>query len=75
MKNIKKGKENLEWFLVFISPISFGVLIVIALYILTCRCFSIGLDECGFLIIPIYAIYTLIWAKLYKHVSGTSWLD
>lgn len=68
MRNYIKGKENLEWFLLFISPISFGVLIVIALYILSCKYFSIGLDECGFLIIPIYAIYIFIWAKIFKNI-------
>jgi hypothetical protein len=75
MSNLKKRKENLEWFLVFISPISFGLLIVLTLYILTCKYFSISLDEYGFLIIPIYAIYTLIWAKIFKHISGTSWIQ
>jgi hypothetical protein len=75
MTNLKKRNENLEWFLVLISPISFGVLIVIALYILSCICFSISLDECQFLFIPIYAIYTFIWGKFFKSVSGQSWLD
>ena len=75
MENLKKDKENLEWFLIAMSPITFGILIVVALYILTCRYFSIGLNECGFLVIPIYFIYTFIWGKCFKGVTGRSWLD
>jgi hypothetical protein len=68
-------KENLTWFLVAISPITFGVLIVCLILITTAKYYNIDLKENGFIVVPIYIGYTWVWSYLYRTVAGHSWLD
>ena len=75
MKNNSKVKENLSWFLLGISPISFGSLIVATITILIAKHYGLDLSEDGVIVLPIYFLYTFIWAKIYRKVTGVSWLD
>jgi hypothetical protein len=75
MKNNSKVKENLSWFLIAISPISFGSLIVATIIILIAKHYGLDLSEDGIIVVPIYFLYTFIWAKIYRKVTGVSWLD
>ena len=75
MKDTSKVKENLSWFLIAISPISFGSLIVATITILIAKNYGLDLSEDGIIVLPIYFLYTFIWAKIYHKVTGVSWLD
>ena len=68
-------KENLTWFLVAISPITFGALIVCLITIIIGRYYKIDLKENGGIVVPIYIGYTWLWSYLYRKVTGHSWLD
>lgn len=75
MKDTSKVKEKLSWFLLGISPISFGSLIVATITILIAKHYDLDLSEDGIIVLPIYFLYTFIWAKIYRKVTGVSWLD
>ena len=75
MKLNNNTKENISWFLIFISPITFGALIVAAITILIAKKYGLNLDEDGFIAVPVFFGYTFIWSKIYRKVTGTSWLD
>ena len=75
MKDKSKVKENLIWFLIAISPITLGILIVAAIAIFIEKQYGLNLNEDGFIILPIYFLYMFIWAKIYRKVTGVSWLN
>lgn len=74
MENSNKN-ENLSWFLIAISPITFGILIVVAISILIAKYYGLDLNEDGIIFLPIYFTYIFIWARIYRKVTGSSWLD
>lgn len=75
MKLSSNVKENLSWVLIFISPITFGALIVLAISIIVAKHYGLNLNEDGFIAVPIFLLYTFIWARIYRKVTGVSWLD
>lgn len=74
MNNLIK-KEKLSWLLIAISPITFGLLIVAAITILIAKHYVLNLNEDGIIILPIYFTYTFLWARIYRKVTGLSWLN
>lgn len=73
---MKQSKnEGLTWFLLSISPITFGILIVAAITILIAKHYGLNLNEDGIIVLPIYFTYIFIWSRIYRKVSGSSWLD
>ena len=74
MKNVK---EKLEFILILLSPITFGMIAIVALYIMICRMYfgTDDLNDYSFLVIPVALTYIFIWGKLFKLVTGRSWLD
>ena len=72
---LNNTKENLSWFLIFISPITFGALIVLVISMFIAKHYGLNLNEDGFIAIPIFFGYTFIWSRIYRKVTGTSWLD
>lgn len=75
MKHTSNVKENLTWFLIAISPIAFGILIVVAVAIFISKYCSLDLNEDGIIVLPIFFLYTFIWGKIYRKVAGKSWLN
>lgn len=75
MKDTSNLKENLSWFLIAISPITFGILVVVAISIFIAKHYGLNLDEDGIIVLPIFFLYTFIWAKIYRKVTCKSWLD
>lgn len=75
MKLSHNTKENLTWFLIAISPITFGALIVLAITIFFAQRYGLDLNEDGIIALPIFFGYTFIWARIYRKVTGSSWLD
>ncbi len=75
MKLSPNTKENLSWFLIAISPITFGALIVLSISVLFAQRYGLNLNEDGFIAVPIFFGYTFIWARIYRKVTGSSWLD
>lgn len=74
MKNLDK-KEKLSWFLIAISPITFGILIVVAISILIAKHFDVNIEEGAIIVFPVYLMYTYTWARIFRKVEGFSWLD
>jgi hypothetical protein len=74
MKNSYK-KETLTWFLIAISPITFGILIVAEISIFITKHYDLNLNEDGVIILPIYFTYAFIWSRIYRKINGSSWLD
>jgi hypothetical protein len=71
----KSKNEGLIWFLILISPITLGILIVAEIAIFIAKHYDLNLNEDGIIILPIYLTYTFIWSKIYRKVNGSSWLD
>ena len=53
----EETKENITWFLVAISPITFGNLIVCMVAFFITKCYCLNSDEYGFIVIPIFFLY------------------
>jgi hypothetical protein len=68
-------KETFTWFLIAVSPITFGLLIVAAITILIAKHYGLNLNEDGIIILPIYFTYTFLWARIYRKFTGSSWLN
>ena len=68
IKNIMK-KENLIWVLIAMSPISFGILVITMIGIFIARTYNLNLNEDGIILLPIFFIYTFIWATIYHKVK------
>jgi hypothetical protein len=69
----KKKRDNLTWFLILISPLSLGIIIVLIISNILIRYFDVNLFKQGGLVLLItYLIYTLIWSKIFKKISGYS---
>jgi hypothetical protein len=68
-------KETFTWFLIAISPITFGLLIVAAMSIIFAKNYDLNFKEDGIIILPIYFTYTFLWARIYRKVTGLSWLN
>jgi hypothetical protein len=75
MKKTSNTKENLTWFLIAMSPTTFGVLVIAMITIFIGKYYGLNLNENGIIVLPIFFIYTFIWAKIYRKVTGRSWLD
>lgn len=68
-------KETFTWFLIAVSPITFGLLIVAAISIIIAKHYDLNFNEDGIIILPIYFTYTFLWARIYRKVTGLSWLN
>ena len=71
----KKENEILSWFLITISPITFGVIIVLLIYILIAKYYNLNCNEYGSIFIPMYLCYCFVWSRICHKVIGTSWLE
>ena len=67
--------ENLSWFLIAISPLAFGMLIIAAITLLIVKHYGLDINEDGIIVLPIAFTYIFIWARIYRKVTGSSWLD
>jgi hypothetical protein len=74
MKNSDK-KETFTWFLIAISPITFGLLIVATISIIIAKHYDLNFNDGGIIILPIYFTYTFLWARIYRKVTGLYWLN
>jgi hypothetical protein len=51
------------------------MLIVAAISILIAKHYDLNFNEDGVIVLPIYFTYTFLWARIYRKVTGSSWLN
>jgi hypothetical protein len=61
--------KNLIWFLIAMSPIAFGMLVITVIAIFIARTYNLNLNEDGIILLPIFFIYTFIWVTIYHKVK------